>query len=341
MTKYDLEDFKIVGFDGGVLGYAGRGIPIIKHKSENLYFRFWTSVEEQLFSDSLDEEDIKLYEAEGRLTLIDRHIQAFPDALVMYVADKLLDVISYDPRIIFNNNDLHVIKFNDNYLLICTTEHFSEQLMNEWGLLFINKVTDLLVEYLKQADPCSKNYDKLDMIEEYIKMGLYAAKDSMIRSRLYFRYAVNLTLSSIPERLETLFTLIISNEYPNWDWKSFEKRIKIFEDILCIKARLADFYENLPVSPIRLTPLKATEQEQQRVASLINKLNHSAQFVASGDEMEMLISAGGDQLLSSTVSRLLPNNGESRFYVSSMELDPQIMSNLLSNLSNKGLQQAA
>lgn len=315
--KLTYQDVKVIGFNGSPLDGCGRALPIAHHELENIYFQLPLSDRDEVAPERLyTGEEVNNLNRLGRVTLFPRSVEAPPHAMVFYITQTFLYAGRWDePKVLepaFEWQELNVEKLKDRVWAACATQSAVERVMNRAGLKLMGIATAALSFFVSAS-----NEQESDEIEQVIKMALYAARSKSLRASIFLRYGLLLTLSDRPERLDNLYELFLSRQFPDWTWEAFHKRLEHFANIMRIRTMAVRNGESQGVRPsakdstfyvfegdVAMVDSRMIDEYAKRVLDDIDRINKIPDVSKQREEGQIAALSYRDLAPSSSIDRV-------------------------------------
>lgn len=217
----NYDELEIVGFDGTTRAVCGRYLPLVRHKPSDQFFKLSSRNETHQSRPVYTRDEVEHFNAQGRITSIPSPVPAFHGAMVIYTSRELFNSVER------HKSSLDWQEIESQGWVACTTEDKAERYLNSVAWVIMAKATEeLLVFFATQADEYQERAERL------MKMARTAACEKTLKARVYVRYGLTLKFSKTPERLDNVYQLRISREFPNWTWETFQMRIMRLTEML-------------------------------------------------------------------------------------------------------------
>lgn len=243
----DYSDYDIVGFDSTPTAECGRSLPLLRQRTTNSFFTLTNPTHHPHQEPPLHEDLIHSWSNERRITMLPRSVPAFPNAVAVYVRENPLHEASPPRPNRLEHTTLTWQKLPDLTPLSWVTLvplDISTALLDHWGSAFRDLSTRLLGDHL--ADRQETTRHKAEIAAQTARA---AAISPRLRCEVFLRHGLAVLLSTTPERLNTIFNIIVHKEYPRWSRDDFVSLIHNLGDILSARVPLQNASARAPIAP--------------------------------------------------------------------------------------------
>jgi len=240
----EYTEFEVVGFDSTPKIECGRSLPLLRNLTTNSFSMGTNQLHNPSHELAISEEEIKSWLAEGRITMLPKPLPAFQHAIIVYAREDMLRLgngLTLPKRI--GNHRLQWQRLLEHDPRTWTTlvpESLSITLLDLWGLHFRDLTTMLLERFLLEQDEAFRA-----QAETTAEIARGAAMNVRLRCEIFVRHGLAILHSNTPERIETVFNIIVRREYPQWNHDDYLSLVRELGELLRARRQL----HSLPKSP--------------------------------------------------------------------------------------------